>query len=441
MELGGKRVMVVGLGVSGLAAARLLHERGAALVLTDKRRELGCESVLPPAELHLGGEDPAWLKDVELVVTSPGVPPSSALLSAALASGIRVIGELELAGRFIAAPLVAITGTNGKSTVTVLAAQMLTAAGRKIFVGGNLGRPLSEAVGGTYDAAVVEVSSFQLERIERLRPKVAVHLNLTEDHLDRYRDLEEYGRAKARLFENQEPSDWALLNLGDPTVWKLSTQIGARVVAFGVEVAGGSPAIWATPSSIEFDLPARRGHVGLERFALSGRHNRTNAMAAAGAALLMGAETAAVEDALASFKGLAHRISVVRQAGAVTWIDDSKGTNVGAVMEALAAVRPPIVLIAGGTDKGGDYAPLRRPLEKKVRLLILMGAAREKMRAALEGATVTEVVETLADAVNVAASAARPGDTVLLSPACASFDQFKDYAERGRIFAELVRSL
>ena len=444
MELSGKRVMVIGLGVSGLAAARFLASRGATLVMTDRRIDIE-RSGLPAGALKLGAEDASWLHDVELVVTSPGVPRDSILLQAATARKIPVVGEIELASRFLDAPIAAITGTNGKSTVVVLLGEILKASGRRTFVGGNLGTPLIDAVDGKWDVAVVEVSSFQLESIEKFRPKAGVHLNLTDDHFDRYKGLDDYGRAKARLFENQQASDYAILNRDDPNVWKLAKSVRSRVIGFSlVERGRDTLAIWfdEKANAIAFDFDQMKaGRISLEGFRLRGRHNISNAMAASAAALALGVNAEEIERALASFRGLPHRIEVVHENGGVTYIDDSKGTNVGAVVEAIDALAAPIILIAGGLDKGGDYAPLRRPLGEKVKLAIFNGAARDKMAAALEGATRIESVATLRDAVEHAARAARPGDTVLLSPACSSFDQFKDYAERGNVYKELVRAL
>jgi UDP-N-acetylmuramoylalanine--D-glutamate ligase len=444
-NLGGKRVMVLGLGISGRAAARFAAAHGASLVLTDTRIDIARDG-LPQGELHLGAESEDWLHGVDFIVASPGVPPTSALLRAARASAIPVMGELELASQFITAPMVAVTGTNGKSTVTMLAGEIFKAAGMKTFVGGNLGTPLIEAAQAEaaqveFDAAVVEVSSYQLETIATFKPKVAIHLNLSEDHLDRYRDLNEYGRAKARIFENQDASDWAILNRDDPEVWKLAGNIRSRVFSFGTSLPAKNPAIWFERGALVFDDGRRRGRIGLDDFKLPGRHNLSNAMAAAAAALALDVDPLVIERAFERFSGLPHRTEFVCEKDGVAFIDDSKGTNVGAVIEALAGVRGPVILIAGGTDKGGDYAPLRAPLVEKVRLLILIGAAREKMRAALEGATTIAPVPTLSEAVRLAASVARRGDSVLLSPACSSFDQFKDYAERGRIFQELVRAL
>lgn len=440
MRLNGVTAMVVGLGASGIAAARFLAARGARLVLTDRRSDLD-RKLLPPGEVWVGDDNPAWLDGVGLVVTSPGVPRDAVLLREAVARGIRVIGEVELAARFIRAPIAAVTGTNGKSTVTVMLGEMLRGDGRSVFVGGNLGTPLIEAAQTAYDAVDAEISSFQLEWIEAFRPHVGVHLNLTDDHFDRYRDLEDYGRAKARLFENQGSGDWAILNHDDPNVWKLAREVRAQVIGFGLSRPPSKSAIWPADHALEFVISDFAGRISLRHFRLPGRHNLVNAMAAAAAALAMGCPPDPIELGLAAFQPLAHRIEFVRELGGITWIDDSKGTNVGAVVEALEAVSAPVILIAGGVDKGGDYGPLIEPLRRKVRRAILIGAARHKIAAAVGGAVEVELVSTLGEAVERAARIGRRGDTVLLSPACSSFDQFRDYAERGSVFKELVCAL
>lgn len=440
MELSNKRVMMLGLGVSGTAAARFLSGRVASLLLCDRRTDLA-RAQLPTCDLRLGPENPAWLDGVDLLVVSPGVPPSSALLRAARERGIPIIGELELASRFVAAPLIAITGTNGKSTVTTMLGEICKVAGLRAFVGGNLGAPLIEAVGGQFDAAVVEVSSYQLETIERFKPKVAVHLNLSADHLDRYPNLDAYGAAKARLFENQDADDWAILNRDDPAVWRLAPRLRAQIISFGAAPPDRHSAIWPEGDALHYEIRGVNGALALDRFPLRGAHNRANAMAAAAAALAFQIDSASIARGLAGFSPLPHRLELVAERRGVRYVDDSKGTNVGAVVEALVATAAPIILIAGGVDKGGDYAPLRGPLAHKVKLLILIGAARFKMRDALAGVVALQCVETLAEAISVAAERAVAGDTVLLSPACSSFDQFRDYAERGHRFQELVRAL
>lgn len=440
MELAGKRALVVGLGITGRSVARFLSARGARLMLNDRRTDINCDGLPKDAEINLGS-DTVGIDGLDLVIPSPGVPRDCRLLRDAVAARIPVLSELELASRFIDAPLIAVTGTNGKSTVTVLLGEVLKASGRRPFIGGNLGTPLIDAVGGDYDVAVVEVSSFQLEWIERFRPQVAVHLNLTDDHLYRYRDLEEYGRFKARIFENQGTDDWAVINRDDPHVWRLNGRLKARTVNFGLGASAALPAIKLERGSLVFDDGANRQCVNMSSFRLPGRHNLSNAMAVAAAALVFGVEPSAIERGFAGFTGLPHRIELVRERDGVTFIDDSKGTNVGAALEALAAVAGPIIWIAGGVDKGGDYSPLRAPLKEKVRRAILIGQARDKMGAAFGDVTEIELVATLGDAVKRAGAVARRGDTVLLSPACSSFDQFRDYEERGQVFKELVRAL
>lgn len=437
MKLSGKRVMVVGLGRSGVAAARLLAARGAQLVLVERNLAVD-RAKLPPAQVYLGADDPAWLAGVDLVVTSPSVPRDATLISEAVARRIPVIAEVELAAQFLSAPIVAITGTNGKSTVTALLAGMLKGAGMTVFVGGSLGAPLIDAVDRVLDALVVEVSSFQLEWIEHFRPKVGIHLNLSGDRSDR--DLGDYGTAMARLFENQDGSDWAVLNCDDSNVWKLARSVRSRVFGFGF-VPGGKPAIWPEGKALVFDMGSRRGRISLEGFRLPGGHNVSDAMAAAAGALAMFADERVIEQTLRGFVGLPHRIELVREQDGVKWIDDAKATNVGAVVEALDAVAAPLILIAGGLDNGADYTPLIGPIHRKVKCAILNGAARKNIAAMLTGATQIELVPGLQEAVERAAAIALPGDTVLLSPACSSFDQFRDYAELGDVFKELVRAI
>jgi UDP-N-acetylmuramoylalanine--D-glutamate ligase len=439
MDVRGKRVMVAGLGVSGTAAARLLARRGAALALWDERDDIARDS-LPPAEIHLGRLVPP-LDRIDLLIVSPGVAADAPIMRAARAVNINIIGELELASRFVRAPVVAITGTNGKSTVTALIGEIFTAAGMRTFVGGNLGTPLSEAADGDFDVAVAEVSSYQLETIDSFRPRVAIHLNLADDHLDRYANLAEYGAAKARIFENQDGGDWAILNRDDALVWGLADRVRPRVFGFGMSRRAKAPTIWVERDTLAFDDGSRRGKIAMAGFRLPGAHNVANAMAAAAAAIALNVAPEIIERTLREFRGLPHRIELVCEKDGVVFVDDSKGTNVGAAVEAIAAARGPVILIAGGVHKGGSYQPLRSAIESKVRLAILIGAAREKMLAELEGAAPIELAESLREAVALAASRARSGDTVLLSPACSSFDQFKDYAERGRVFQELVRAL
>jgi UDP-N-acetylmuramoylalanine--D-glutamate ligase len=446
--LADKKVLIIGARRTGAAVARYLANQGAAVRLSDRsfagfddeRLRLAGAAI----EWCLGREDVALLDSVNLVVPSPGVPRSHELLQAAYRRGIEIVAEVELAFRSLSVPLYAVTGTNGKSTTTALLGRMLRGAGRRPFVGGNLGTPLIEAVGTSIDCAVAEVSSFQLEWVKELRPGIGIFLNLTDDHLDRYDSLDEYGAAKARLFRAQIPEDWVVLSREDRWVWKLRERLRGRVISFGLdEVEYGT---FPRNGTIVVRLPEgkRKGRelsLSMARARLRGIHNLENVMAAATAALIAGAPLASVQTAIDEFPGLPHRLQLVREKDGVVWVDDSKGTNVGAVVKSLASVEPPVILLAGGVDKGGSYEPLRPLVRQRVKRLLLFGEASDTIRRALEGETDTAVVASLEEAVARAGALALPGDTVLLSPACSSFDMFRDYAERGERFRALVEAL
>ncbi|MGH7888768.1 MAG: UDP-N-acetylmuramoyl-L-alanine--D-glutamate ligase, partial [Candidatus Binatia bacterium] len=428
----------------GRECARFLVGQGASVSVSDLRGAAELKSAMDalaglPIHYHLGGEQLGWLDGVDGVIPSPGVPMENPLLKEAVARKIPVLSEIELAYRFFRAPLVAITGTNGKSTTTSLIGAMLKADGRKTFLGGNLGAPFIGAVSEDWDWGVVEISSFQLEWVERFRPRIALHLNVTEDHLDRYPSFAEYCRAKERIFAAQTKDDVAILNRDDPLVWPLSRRVKAQVVSFGcAEVAAG---VFAAGDQIVW-----RGGAGEERFSLrkvkiQGVHNVENLMAAIAAAKCAGVSRRAIETTLEEFPGLEHRLEFVREKDGVRYYNDSKGTNVGAVVKSLASFSAPVILLAGGVDKGGDYGPLAQGVKQKVRRLALFGAAKEVIAAALGPLTEAVIVDDMQAAVRDAAAHARPGDVVLLSPACSSFDQFNNYAERGRVFKQLVQAL
>lgn len=443
-----KQVLIIGARRTGAAVARYLADQGAAVRLSDRSSAGFDDERLRLAEAGiewcLGREDVALLDGVNLVIPSPGVPRSHELLQAASGRGIEIVAEIELAYRSLSVPLYAVTGTNGKSTTTELLGGMLRRAGRRPFVGGNLGTPLIEAVGTSIDCAVAEVSSFQLEWVNELRPTIGIFLNLTDDHLDRYDSLDEYGAAKARLFRAQPPEDWVVLSREDRWVWQLRERLRGRVVSFGFdEVEYGT---FPRNGTIVVRLPEgrRRGRelsLSMARARLRGTHNLENVMAAATAALIAGATPASVQAAIDEFAGLPHRLQLIREKDGVAWVDDSKGTNVGAVVKSLASVEPPVILLAGGVDKGGSYEPLRPLVRQRVKRLLLFGEASDTIRRALGGETETAVVASLEEAVTRAGAMARPGDTVLLSPACSSFDMFRDYAERGERFRTLVEAL
>lgn len=453
LDLTDRETLVVGLGASGLAAAALCHARGARVTLNDSRDAAAfSDAALAPfgadVERVLGGHPEQTFTAAELIVLSPGVPPLPAL-EAARAAGVPIIGELELGARFVEAPIVAITGTNGKSTTTSLCGAMLAESGRETFVGGNLGVPLCRAVldehpglkaGG---ACVLELSSFQLETVETFHANVAMLLNLSEDHLDRYPDFDSYVEAKARIFERQTTADWAVVN-ADPDQRRcrmVGSRSAAPLVTFRSERSRGTGA-WIDGDDLCVRLP--RGQV--ERYPraalrLPGRHNGQNALAALLGARLSGASGESCLAALERFEGLPHRMQLCGERGDVRYYNDSKATNVGSVVGSLAGFPTKVVLIAGGKDKGGDYAPLRPVLEQVCRHLVLIGAAADAMEAALEGAAPISRAGSMAEAVQRAAELAEAGDAVVLSPACSSYDMYPHYIARGDDFAAAVAAL
>ena len=438
----GISALVVGFARTGVAVARFMLAAGARVRVTDRRPAADFAAALATfagrLEAALGAEDPTCLDGVTLVVPSPGVPGDAPLLREAGRRGIQVLSEIELAARALGVPLIAVTGTNGKSTTTTLLGEMLRAAGTRTFVGGNLGTPLVEAIGSGVETAVVEVSSFQLEWVDRFRPRIGVFLNLTEDHLDRHPHLDAYGETKLRLFARQTSEDVAVLNGSDPWIRRHADGLRARRIWFG---AGEGAALRADAAAIRFRLEGREEVYSLRAVALSGAHNRENMMAAIAAARTFGVPAPAVQEALERFRGLEHRLEVVRERAGVRFVNDSKGTNAGAVVKSLESFAGDVILLAGGVEKGGDYGVLIEPVRRTVKRAIVFGAAREMLARTFAGATEVEVVDSLGQAVARAAAVAVPGDTVLLSPACASFDMFRDYADRGRHFKALVEAL
>jgi len=454
MELSSRHIVVVGLARSGLAAARFLKENGARITITDRaaESELGPSVAQAQAlgvDLELGGHRAATFRCADLVVVSPGVPHDLPAFQPARERGIELIGEMELASRFIKKPIVAVTGTNGKTTVTELVGRMLGASGKKVFVGGNIGNPLVEIAGkdAGLDAIVVEVSSFQLDTIATFRAHVAVLLNITPDHLDRYADFEAYGRSKARIFENQGPSDFAIGPGDDPRVREYCRGINGLRLSFSTRPPdGGQPAPGAviTLSRIAVAIPGRvQGALDLGHTGLIGPHNRENIAAAGLAALAAGGTLEGVQSALDDFRGLPHRIETVRTLQGIRFVNDSKATNVDAVIRALECFDDPVVLIMGGRNKGYDFAALREPVRHRVKKLITIGEAADEILTALGRAPNqgSEKAADLQQAVRRAYESAASGDTVLLSPACASFDMFTSYAERGEQFRRLVEGL
>ena len=444
MEIKGKKVLVLGLARTGRECARFLAQRGASVQVTDVRSEEELKQEMEtlaalPIRYFLGGEDPDWLEGVDIIVPSPGVPAENVLLKEGSRRGIKILSEIEFACRFLRAPLVAITGTNGKSTTTTLVGEMLKASGGKVFVGGNIGTPLIGFVGGDWEWGVVEVSSFQLEWIEEFRPRISVLLNLTEDHLDRYPNFRAYCQAKQRIFEAQAANDIAILSRDDRLVWEMRKRIRARVVSFGFsEVDDG---VFVAAREMIWRDGSREEKFPLSRVKIQGVHNVENMMAAIAAAKSAGVSASAIQKVLEDFPGLEHRLEFVREKDGVRYYNDSKGTNVGAVVKSLASFSDPVILLAGGVDKGGDYGILRQEIRQKVRRLVLFGEAQEIIARALGDLTETVIVENLEAAVGDAFAHARAGEVVLLSPACSSFDMFRNYAERGQVFKSLVQAL
>ncbi len=448
MQIAGTHILIVGLARSGLAAARFLKRRGAILRATDSAAadRLGpavAELTALGIPLELGGHRTESFLSADLIVVSPGVPLGIAPLAAARARGVPAIAEIELAGRFIREPIVAVTGTNGKTTVTELIGRMLAASERRVFVGGNIGRPLIGYVdaGTPADVVVAEISSFQLDAIAAFRPQVGVLLNITDDHLDRYPGFEAYARSKMRLFENQTEEDAAVLNAGDPTIRRLASGVRSRALFYNSPEPNAAAAATAG-TRLTVALPGRDPvALDLTPYRLPGPHNAENAAAAALAALAAGASPEGVQAALAGFSGLPHRLEHVGRVNGVDFVNDSKGTNVDAVRRALECYGTPVVLIMGGLDKGGNFALLTEAVRRRVKALVLMGKATGIIRAALGGLVPTVAAADMAVAVRAAAEQAAPGETVLLSPGCASFDQYPNYEARGEDFRRAVRSL
>jgi len=447
-ELAGRRALVVGLARTGLDAANFLARRGAVVTVTDRKEPAALEIALarldPGVRRELGGHSVDTFLAQDLVVPSPGMAMDDPLLVAARAAGVRIISEIELAYRFLPVPMIAVTGTNGKSTVTTALGLALDAAGIPARVGGNIGNPLIGEVDALDTArwAVAEISSFQLEWIETFQPRIAALLNLSEDHLDRYPTYEEYLRAKLRIFERMEASDDLVLNADDPLVVARAAAARARAVWFSMRRIPRR-GVYLFRGWIYSRLGERLGQrvLPVAEMRIAGTHNQENALAVTALALLAGCAPKHVREVFRAFRGLPHRTEFVRETGGVRWYDDSKGTNVGATARTLAGMPGSVVLILGGKDKGGSYAPLAPLVRGRVRSLVLLGEAREKIAAELAGTAPIEVVAEMGEAVRRAAELARPGDAVLLSPACASFDQYTGYAERGRHFQAEVNAL
>lgn len=453
LNLKGSKVLVVGLGRSGIAASRLLIRNGAIVTATDNRpidalsREVK-DLISTGIKLEAGRHRVETFLSTDLIILSPGVPSDIVPLIKARKLGIEIIGEIELAYQFLNTPLntlklIAITGSNGKSTTTTLIGEILKAKGDRVFVCGNLGIPLSEYIlsGEGSDSVVVELSSFQLETIDRFRPSISILLNISPDHLDRYHSVKEYKDAKFRIFENQEETDFAIINGDEP--WSEDAIKGVKGTLILFSRKGGvKNGVYIKDSWIVSTIDGQENKIcEVSEIRIKGVHNLENAMAATAATIIMGCKKETIVHTLREFSGLEHRLEFVREIDGVKFINDSKGTNVGAVIRSIEGFDESILLIAGGRDKGSDFSPLRPLIKDKVKRLILIGEAREKIGTILRDLTTIIYSESLEEAVNIAHKEAIKGDVVLLSPACASFDMFKNFEERGRVFKETVWKL
>ena len=447
MELKGKKVLVVGLGKSGLAAAVFLRHKGAQVTVSDVRPAESLSKEIPALleegiMVEAGGHGLLTFRRQDLIVVSPGVPLDTPVLVQVKSFGLPVIGELELAARFLKGKILAITGSNGKTTTTALAGEILKQAGYPTLVAGNIGVPVVGMIEESTDStwSVLEVSSFQLETTEQFHPTIAIILNITPDHLDRHGTFENYALAKERIFAAQDTTDYVVLNANNPRAAQAAIRSRAQVYWFSIEheVKQGA---WVQEGHVVYrSAPgaATEQIVPLSKIPLKGEHNVENVLAAVCAARLANVPGEAIARAVENFQAVEHRLEFVAAINGVEYYNDSKATNVDATAKAIAAFPAGIHLILGGKDKGSDYTALSPLLRERVRAVYTIGSAAAKIESQLRGVVSIRSCETLADAVKASAGAARPGDVVLLAPACSSFDQFENYEQRGQVFKQLV---
>jgi len=447
MDLEGKKIVIIGMGKTGIAAAQFLGSQGCRVVVTDEKQisEWGADFRRIASEkwLKAGVYNADILNGADMVVPSPGVPPYNDILAAAVKKKIPVMSEIELAYRFLKKPIVAVTGTNGKTTTTSLLGEIFVRAGKKVFVGGNIGNPLIEYAGTAQeeDFVIAEISSFQLQWIEKFHPFVAILLNITCDHVNYHGSFDEYRNIKAAVFANQVKSDLAVLNAEDPSQEVMAAGIQAQVSRFSSihEVKKG---IYLKENNLVHEMfDGTREQYPQNMIKLPGLHNVENVMAAVVAARFCGCSRESIIAAVAGFRGLPHRIEYAGEKRKIRFYDDSKGTNVGSVVRALDTFSEPVILLLGGRDKDGDFDTLQPLLSKKAKKIILFGEARDRIESLIGNVVVTEKKRTLREAIEGAYKDAAAGDVVLLSPGCASFDEFKNYKERGNFFKEVVRNL
>jgi UDP-N-acetylmuramoylalanine--D-glutamate ligase len=440
----GQKVTVVGAARSGIAAAHLLAGRGATVTLTDLQPSIADEDGLRAAgvRLELGHHHPATLTSADLVVLSPGVPSSLPAIEAARVAGVHVMGELELASRWLRGRIVAITGTKGKSTTTTLTGRMLEAGGHHVLVGGNIGHPLSAQVEESRPETihVVEASSFQLESVETFRPWISVFLNLSPDHLDRHGSVEEYAAAKARIFMNQTEADWAVLNADDMAVGRIAAAASSQKLMFSMSDSLAAGVLVRGDEIVRRTADGDQPLLPVSSIRLLGRHLVADVLAASAVASLAGVDAAAMTQAVESFKGLEHALEPVAEISGVLFVNDSKATNVEAARRAIESFDS-VVVIMGGRFKGGDLGELTGPLRERKATVISIGEARDLIASAFTGAVPVREAADMSGAVRMAFASAAPGTAVVLAPACASFDMFRDYAERGRVFKQEVARL
>ncbi len=449
IDVKGKVVTVVGLGRSGLAAAKLLHKIGAKVRATDAKPMDSFSNEIEGLrllgiELETGRNTPQFFDGSQLIVLSPGIPGNIPAIAESIARGVPVISEIELGWQCLQSQkVVGITGTNGKTTTTTLVGEIIKAAGMNLFVGGNIGTPLCEKVLDLEEDTfvILEISSFQLEEIDRFRTDISVLLNLTPDHLDRYKDMDEYIRAKARIFDNQTPSDFSVLNADYDLVLSLARHGAAEQIYFSRQKRLNHSGVYLEKGKIVSNIYGQRLSIcKQDDVRIPGPYNLENALAAIAVALLLKIPAEAIVKTLQGFKGVEHRMELTEVINGIRFINDSKATNVDSVLCALNSFPSPIVLIAGGKDKGCNYGRLTSLLKEKVRAMVLLGEAAERIEKE-SGFKPVYRTSSLEEAVLTAYQTASAGDTVLFSPACSSFDMFKNYEERGRIFKEIVRGV
>jgi UDP-N-acetylmuramoylalanine--D-glutamate ligase len=450
MEFDGKKILVLGMGKSGVSSAMLLAGKSADVTISDAKKEADIDpqtlSRVRDAgiKLELGPHRIESFTGADMIIVSPGVPLDLPALDEARKKGMPVIGEMELASRLFDTPVIAVTGTNGKTTAVTLLGEMLKKSGFKVFVGGNIGTPAIDYAAGVKDCdyVLLEVSSFQLDTTEQFSPKATLILNITPDHLERYADYEAYVQSKLRIFKNQNSGSYAVLNDDDEALHSIDRTGDAELLRYGMEQMDNRRHAYLEDKRLIVQLPGReKKSFDTSSFLLPGRHNLENLMGVLLVALAAGVSEDAIRECISNFRGLPHRIEPVGSINSVGFYDDSKATNVDAAVRALESFDRPVVLIAGGRHKGGEYTPLVEAARKRVKSAVLIGESRQLMAEAFEGAIPYVFAEGMRDAVEKAASVASENDAVLLAPACSSFDMFTDYAHRGNVFKMEVERL